>query len=291
MATTPSAPEPPARPDLLIVGGTGLLGRALGRAAVGTVHATHWSSPPADETAIWHRVDLRDGGAAVAALITTLRPAAVVNAAYVQSGPDLDAVTGTAPGAMAAACAAVGARFVHVSTDVVFDGTTDRPYREDDPARPVHDYGRAKEAAERSVLAAAGDAVVVRTSLLYGDVEDPGPQAEMTTNPEITFFTDEYRSPVSVAALAAACLELAGRPAIGGVLHVAGADVVDRHEFAVRVAPLVGVDPATIRGGPGPTDDPAGPTRPRNCPLDSTRARALLTTPLPGIRTDPSLGS
>lgn len=291
MATTPSAPEPPARPDLLIVGGTGLLGRALGRAAVGTVHATHWSSPPAAETAIWQQIDLRDGGAAVAALITTLRPAAVVNAAYVQSGPDLGAVTAAAPGAMAEACAAVEARFVHVSTDVVFDGTTDRPYREDDPTCPIHDYGRAKEAAERSVLAAAGDAVVVRTSLLYGDGEDPGPQAELTTNPEITFFTDEYRSPISVAALAAACLELAVRPAIRGVLHVAGADIVDRHEFAVRVAPLVGVDPATIRGGPGPADGPSGPTRPRNCPLDITRARALLTTPLPGIRSDPSLGT
>ncbi|MDG2026202.1 MAG: sugar nucleotide-binding protein [Acidimicrobiales bacterium] len=213
------------------------------------------------------------------ALIARQQPSAVINAAYVQGGPTLQPVTADAPGAMAAACADVGSRFVHVSTDVVFDGTTERPYREDDPTCPMHDYGQAKEAAEQSVARADPTAVIVRTSLLFGDATDPGPQALMVTDPAMTFFDDEFRSPIHVSTLAAACLELAGRPDVHGPLHVAGADIVDRYEFARRVAPLVGVDPADVAGGPGPRG-----TRPRNCPLDCALAYSVLETRLPGVR-------
>lgn len=204
----------------------------------------------------------------------------MINAAYVQGGDDLDAITALAPGMMADACRAVGARFVHLSTDVVFDGTTDRPYREDDPPTPVHDYGRAKARAERLVADHDPGAVIVRTSLLWGDRDDPGPQVALTTDPSLTFFDDEYRNPLRVHALAAACLELVDRVDITGLLHVAGADTVDRFEFAERVGPIVGVEPRDLRGGPSPP----GATRPRNCPLDTTLARGLLMTDLPGIR-------
>ena len=278
MAITPSAP------DLLVVGGTGFLGRRLVGLAGREVTATRRRSAPTDVAADWVHCDLSDGGDAAASLIERLRPAAVVNAAYVPDGPQLDAVTGVAPGRMAAACARVGARFVHVSTDVVFDGSTDRPYTEDDPTCPVHDYGRAKVAAEEAVLAADPAAVIARTSLLWGDRADPGPQVMMTTDPDLTFFDDEFRNPLPVVALAEACLELARRDDITGLLHVAGADTVSRLEFARRVCGLVDVDPASLRGAP----TPEGSTRPRNCPLDSSRARARLRTPLPGVHEDES---
>jgi dTDP-4-dehydrorhamnose reductase len=222
---------------------------------------------------------MADGGTDLATLIDTLRPGAVINAAYVQGGPDLDAVTALAPGRMAEACRRVGARFVHLSTDVVFDGTTVRPYRESDPPSPVHDYGRAKAEAEESVAAADPGAVIVRTSLLWGDRADPGPQVEMAADPDMIFFDDEYRNPLQVSVLAEACLELAHRDDVSGVLHVAGADTVSRLEFARRVSPLVDTDPGMVRGAPTPT----GSTRPRNCPLDSARARSLLSTTIPGI--------
>jgi len=266
----------------LVVGGTGFLGRHLVAGATGGVAATRHRSAVAvtDRVVEWHACDLADGGGASGDLIRSLRPRAVINAAYVQSGDDLDAITAVAPGAMAAASRDVEARFVHLSTDVVFDGTTDRPYREDDTPTPVHDYGRAKARAERLVAEHDPGAVVVRTSLLWGDRDDPGPQVALTTDPSLTFFDDEYRSPLRVTALAAACLELVERGDITGVLHVAGADTVDRFEFAQRVGPIVGVDPRSLRGGPSP----AGATRPRNCPLDTTLARGLLMTDLPGIR-------
>ena len=250
------------------------------KGATNAVAATHHRSEAGSDGAGWHRCDLADGGAAVGSLIRELRPRAVVNSAYVQGGDDLWPVTALAPGEMAAACREVGARFVHLSTDVVFDGTTDRPYVEGDVPGPVHDYGRAKAEAERRVAAADPGGVIARTSLLWGGRDDPGPQVMMTTNPDITFFTDEYRNPLEVSLLSDACLELAARTDIGGVLHVAGADTVDRLEFARRVAPLAAVDPRTLRGAPGPIDT----SRPRNCPLDSSRARSLLHSSLRGVR-------
>lgn len=270
-------------PDLLLFGGTGLLGSAIRAAATGTVEST--CRQPATSAAsgdTWHAVELRDGGDAAAALIDARRPRAVINAAYINRGDDLGAVTGDAPGAIAAACIRVGARLVHVSSDVVFAGTKAEPYREDDPVGPVHDYARAKVRAEQGVAAADPSAVMVRTSLLWGGSGDGGPQVRLTADPTVTFFTDEIRNPLRVDRLALACLELVARPDIQGVLHVAGEDAVDRLTFARAVAPLAGVDPTSLSGRPGDPDA----ARPARIELDSGLARTLLASPLPGIVAD-----
>jgi dTDP-4-dehydrorhamnose reductase len=73
-----------------------------------------------------------------------------------------------APGVLARACAAAGTRLVHVSTDYVFAGDSERPYREDDEPAPRSVYGRTKLEGERRVRAAAPDALIVRTSWVFG---------------------------------------------------------------------------------------------------------------------------
>lgn len=276
-------------PDLLVIGGTGLLGRHVvsGATTLGlSHHATHHTTaPPTRED--WHSVDLRDGGERVAELIARLRPRAVINAAAVQDGPDLEAITAQAPGAIAAASAAVGARLVHLSSDVVFDGERSEPYTEHDPTAPVHDYGRAKLAAETLVARHDPAAVVVRTSLLWSDdANRPDRQVRLVADPAVRFFTDEIRCPLRVDRLAAACLDLAERREITGPLHVAGGDAVDRLTFARALAPLAGRDPGDLMGGPSDQDG----TRPLRLALDSSLARSLLATPLPGIGTDAPTG-
>jgi len=72
------------------------------------------------------------------------------------------------PGLVAELCAARGFRLVHVSTDYVFPGDADRPYREDDPPAPTSEYGRSKLEGERRVLALCPSALVVRTSWVFG---------------------------------------------------------------------------------------------------------------------------
>jgi dTDP-4-dehydrorhamnose reductase len=73
-----------------------------------------------------------------------------------------------APRVLAAACAEAGVRLVHVSTDYVFPGDANRPYRESDPTGPRSVYGRSKLAGEQAVLAASPDFLVVRTSWVFG---------------------------------------------------------------------------------------------------------------------------
>jgi dTDP-4-dehydrorhamnose reductase len=62
----------------------------------------------------------------------------------------------------------LGARFLHISTDYVFDGKASRPYREDDPTGPTGVYGKTKEEGEKRVIAACPKAIIIRTAWLYG---------------------------------------------------------------------------------------------------------------------------
>ena len=212
------------------------------------------------------RVEIRDA-AAVRALLERLRPDLVVHAAYRQEEPDVNTVGSEN---VARAAAAVGARLVHLSTDVVFDGRKGAPYVEEDPLCPVTAYGRSKAEAERRVAAAHPEALIVRTSLLYGGAE-PSKHELAARDPAFTFYTDEIRSPVQVTDLARALLELAELDA-AGPLHVAGADAVSRAELAELVArrPVLSA--------------PAPPGRPLDCSLDSSRAQAMIRTVLRGVR-------
>jgi dTDP-4-dehydrorhamnose reductase len=269
---------------LLVTGGTGYLGFELLRRTAGRrLAATHLASEPRPAPGVeWLRLDIRDA-AAVRQALDRLRPAAVIHTAYRQEGEGAHATNVDGADAVARAAAAVGARLVHISTDVLFEGTKTGPYTEDDPPRPITDYGRSKADAERAVLRAHPHALVVRTSLMYGGRE-PSRHERLareaaTGDAGMTFFDDELRSPVVVGELAAALLELVDRDE-SGILHVAGPETVSRYEFAVLLARAHGVAGERIRRG---SLAASGLTRPANCALDSSRARALLRTPLHGV--------
>lgn len=263
--------------SLFVTGLAGLLGGEVARQALAAgweVRGTVLDRPCAVDGVEAERVDVRDAGA-VRDAIAGARPDAVVHTAYRQGGPVGRATIVAGSAAVAAAARQVDARLVHLSTDVVFSGRLGRPLTEDDAPDPLQQYGLAKAAAEQAVAAADPGAVIVRTSLIHGGPH-PGPQERLALEPFATFFTDELRCPVHVGDLAAAVLELAALD-VAGRLHVAGADGVDRLAFARALAAAAGRDPAELRGAPG------GPERPKDCRLDSTRARALLRTPLRGL--------
>jgi dTDP-4-dehydrorhamnose reductase len=266
---------------ILVTGGAGYLGRALVHAAAGRgidVVATWHTTRAADVRARWIRLDVTHREA-VREAAAEARPDVVVHTAYAPGGDALRPVSVDGAVHVATAAREIGARLVHLSTDVVFDGAKEGAYTEADEARPVTDYGRAKLDAERLVVAADPSALVARTSLLWGGAE-PGPQERLVLGAldgaDVTFFTDELRCPVRVDDLAEALLDLAPLDA-AGPLHVAGADVVSRAELAARIALVHRCDPSRVRTGPSPGGD-----RPRNCALDSSRAFALLGRELPG---------
>jgi dTDP-4-dehydrorhamnose reductase len=212
------------------------------------------------------RVEVRDAQA-VQALFERVRPEVVIHTAYRQDEEDVNTVGAEN---VARAAAAAGARLIHLSTDVVFDGWKGAPYVEDDPLSPVTAYGRGKAEAERRVAAAHPAALLVRTSLLYGGAE-PSKHELAARDPAFTFFTNEIRSPVHVGDLAGALLELAELDVVGP-LHVAGPDAVSRAAFAELI---VG---ARVRSEAAPD------TRPLDCSLDSSRAQGVLRTRLRGVR-------
>jgi dTDP-4-dehydrorhamnose reductase len=253
-----------------VTGGSGFLGGVVAEAArqAGwTVTATRFSASGGHLVPL----DVRDA-AAVDALVADVGPHAIVHTAYVKVGPESRAVIVDGSAHVAAAAAAHGARLVHLSTDIVFAGTAGRPYSEDDPPAPVVAYGRDKADAEARVAAAAPGATLVRTSLIYGGPARPdGPPDRMARDPGVAHYVDELRCPIQVDDLARALLELCELD-VAGPLHVAGAEGLSRREFA---ALLAGHDVRSAAAPPG---------RPLDCRLDSSRARALLRSPLPGVR-------
>jgi len=79
-----------------------------------------------------------------------------------------DRVNAEAPGIMAKLCSDHNIKFVHISTDYVFDGEKETPYREDDETNPTSVYGLSKLSGEKKVLANCPDATIIRTQWLYG---------------------------------------------------------------------------------------------------------------------------
>jgi dTDP-4-dehydrorhamnose reductase len=238
-----------------VTGGTGYLGTELLRRS----------------SATGERVEIRDR-AAVRELFGRLRPDVVINTAYRQDGEGAWETTVDGAENVALAAAEVGARLVHLSTDVVFDGRKGGPYVESDEACPVTDYGRAKAEAEQRLQAAHPGSLVVRTSLIVGGSGFPPSKHEVAArDSEMTFYEDEIRCPIQVGDLASALLELAALD-VEGIVHVAGADAVSRADLAELV---VG---RPVRRTPAPA------ARPLDCSLDSSGARALLRTELRGVR-------
>jgi dTDP-4-dehydrorhamnose reductase len=262
---------------LFVTGLGGYLGHAIAAAAPagfvvsGTVRAR--SAPPGTRGL---PVDVRDEDA-VGAALDAEAPDAVVHTAYVQGGPDERSVNVDGAAVVARAAAARGLRLVHLSSDLVFGGDLGRPFHEEDAIGPMTGYGATKADGERAVAAAHPAAVLVRTSLIYGGAQ-PSEHERRALEGAMAFYADEVRCPVAAPDLAAAVLELAARPDIGGPLHVAGADAVSRLEFARLVVAANGRDPEAVRGGSRPAD------RPGDITLDCSLAARLLRTRLRGVR-------
>jgi dTDP-4-dehydrorhamnose reductase len=262
----------------LITGGTGYLGRALIRQASFRglkVAATFHAQPPSPTSDVaWYHLDLREP-AAIRSLIRDVRPTVIIHTAFRQYDPDLMAVTGEGAGYVAEAAAEVGARLIHLSSDVIFDGEKVGAYTEEDPPNPITDYGQAKARAEALVQRRHPAAAIVRTSLIYGfepiDRHSAFALAIARGERSERLFRDELRCPVFVEDLATALLDLA-QSDYYGVINFAGAETLSRYEWGRLLAQAHGLDPDRIVGG----FSAESPTpRPRNCALDISRARQL----------------
>lgn len=270
---------------MLVTGGSGYLGRWVAELASEDwdVVATYASRPDDLDGVGWRQLDIREADA-VSSLVEELQPQVIVHTAALNPGQgnDFETVNVAGTANVANGAAATGSRLIHISTDMVFDGR-DGDYTEEDTPNPLNEYGRTKALAEKAVAASGANAVVVRTSLIYGWRPTVSRAAQwmidtLDSGEIVRLWADEIRCPIWVESLAAAVVELAPLN-YTGPLHVAGEQKMSRYDFGIALLRFHNVDKGPIFAIPSPP----GQLRPLNCTLDTSRARKLLSTPLPGV--------
>lgn len=225
---------------ILITGSNGQVGRALRQtlAPAGRIIAL-------DRGAL----DLADAGA-IRRTVAEHRPSIIVNAAAytavdrAESEPGLAmAVNAVAPGVLAEEASRLGAVMVHYSTDYVFDGSSDRPYRESDTPNPLNVYGKSKLAGELAVQAACPAHYILRTSWVYAVTGSNFLNTMLRLGrerPELRIVDDQTGAPTWAQAIAAMTAQLlasrtAGADPCHGLYHMTASGAVTWFGFAKAI--------------------------------------------------------
>jgi dTDP-4-dehydrorhamnose reductase len=243
----------------------------------------------------------------VAPALRSARPDVIVNAAaytavdQAESEPDLAMrVNGEAAGEAARAAAALGIPVIQISTDYVFDGSLDRPYRENDPTGPISAYGASKLAGERAVAAATDNHAILRTAWVYSPFGKNFVKTMLRlaeTRDEVGVVADQRGCPTSALDIAdavfAVARNLVARPhddALRGIFHMsatgeaAWADVAEAI-FAERLRH--GGKPVAVKRI-ATADYPTPARRPANSRLDCGKLAARHNVELPMWRSSVS---
>lgn len=260
----------------LILGASGQLGRAL------------LSNAPTDVEIVAHGSDTLDitDAARVDAAIATVRPDIILNAAAYTAVDKAEsdkeramAVNGTAVGVIGRAAAHAGARFVHVSTDFVFDGLAGTPYMPHAPTRPLSVYGQSKLLGEQL---AGPDALIVRTAWVYAPYGHNFVFTMlrlMRERPEIQVVADQIGTPTYVPGLATALWGLVEQERTG-FYHYTDSGVASWYDFAVAIqeeALALGLLERAVPIRPiATTDFPVPARRPSYSLLDKSATYAVL---------------
>ena len=215
------------------------------------------------------------------AAILRIKPSAVINAAaytavdLAETGVEKATRLNTdAPTEMAKYCAALDIPFVHISTDYVFDGSGDRPWRESDVTAPLGVYGRTKRDGEIAVMAANPAAVILRTSWVFSQHGANFVKTMLrlgATRDTLSIVADQVGGPTPARAIAQACHHIATHVDAGktGIYHFADVPQTTCADFARTIFDdaqmQVSVTDITT------ADYPTAAQRPLNSGLDCSR--------------------
>jgi len=273
---------------VLIFGRTGQVGRELGRVA--------WPRGFIIRQLDRTECDLATP-AAVGARVLEARPDVVINAAAhtavdrAETEPALAAaINRDSPSAMAVACRTTGAKFIHLSTDYVFDGEKRSPYVEDDPVAPLSVYGRTKQEAESAIRAHTSEHIILRTSWVFAAhgsnfVRTMLQLAKERT--ELQIVDDQRGAPTAARDIAQAIAVIvahigAGRPS-WGTFHFASREPTTWFGFAEVIFAALGAGPRLV---PTTTEKYKTPARrPLYSVLDCARVRKTYGIAQPCWRT------
>lgn len=283
---------------IVVTGGHGFVAGSIVRNAPEhtAVHVLSRSEAPLAQANLnWHVIEPLDW-ARLDTTLEAIRPAAMIHTAaiadidFCEHNQDIARRVNTdLPAHLARWCRRHSAKFVHCSTDTVFDGIRG-DYTEDDPPTPVNFYGRTKADAETEVLAADDTHAVARVALVMGlPMIGAGNSflarwlPDLRAGKSIGVPDHEWRTPIDVVTLGRALLELADN-SVHGTIHLSGNDKLNRHQLARRVAVRLGYNPDLVKVN-HPESIPGRAPRPRDASMKNDKARALLATPMVDLET------
>src|SRR5205085_5528774 len=244
-------------------------------------------------------------GEGIDRVMAAVEPSAIVNAAAYTAVDQAEAESGRSfrvncGGAALLADAATrrGLPFIHISTDSVFDRSTQSPYRQDDAPAPLNVYGSSKLAGEAAVLKVCPGAVVIRTSWVYSPYGNNFVRTMLRlseTQPVVRIVDDQRGTPTSAVDLAAAVLAIVARlrsakgSGAAGIYHLAGEGETNWHGFAAAIFASLARRGRRIPRLQAVTtvEYPTLARRPKNSCLDTSKAERVFGVRLPPWR--PSL--
>ena len=211
---------------------------------------------------------------ACATAICKHAPKAVINAAAytaVDKAEDEEhlatVINGYAPAAMATACAELRIPLVHISTDYVFNGTGNAPYRPEDATEPQNAYGHSKLVGERGVCESGAAYAILRTSWVFSahGVNFVKTMLRLSeTQNALNVVADQIGGPTPARDIARACLQIADQlilePSKSGIYHFSGLPDVSWAQFAKEIFAqsdrLVNITPIPTLEYPTPAKRP-----------------------------------
>lgn len=265
---------------ILLLGGTGQLGKSMLRLLQGHDHWQLWFPSRSD-------IDLENAQGLDAA-ICHFKPDVIVNLAAftdVEKAEDPSshnrAMNEYLPGRLASLCASASCPLLHISTDYVFDGLATGPYREDDVAAPLNAYGRAKWLGEQAVRAQLARHIIIRTAWLFGGEGRHFVRSMLALGRQqacLRVVRDQVGGPTPVSALAVLLVHILEQVlqddfCAWGTYHFSGRPYVSWFEFATEIFATLGE-----YGRPVPSlvaiasqDYPTRARRPLNSCLDCSK--------------------
>jgi len=282
---------------LLIIGVSGLTGYNLAKLSVGDfeLYGTYNNRPIEINQCKVYQLNKSNKEKTIS-LIEKISPNIVIdcsalhNVDYCEKNKEEATKVNTeAPRVIAEVCKSIGARFLFISTDYVYDGTA-KSYSEESETNALNHYGLSKLKGEEEIIRSGVNYAICRTSLLYGwnPHEIAGKTSssgktqnyviwalnKLRNNEGLKIVTDQYSTPTFADNLADALLLLA-KSDVNGIFHTVGKNCLNRFEFTIKIAEVFGLNSDLIEPT---TSDKFKQTakRPMRCCLSVEKAEKVL---------------
>ncbi len=276
---------------ILVTGSNGLLGQKLtsliaSRNTHELIATGRGSSTNNIDQDGYFDLDITDR-VSVQKMISSARPDVIIHAAAMTQVDDCELkqencwkVNVEATANLLEAAKEVGAQFIYVSTDFIFDGSSG-PLTEEAIPSPVNFYGQSKLAAEKLVMAYPGKWTIIRTVLVYGVTPEKSRsnivlwvKNSLEAGKTIQVVDDQFRTPTLAEDLAQGCLLAAERGA-AGIFNISGSELLSPFQIALETADFFGLDKTKIvRTDSGKFRQPA--LRPLKTGFIIDKAKAVL---------------